>query len=115
MAGQFSLNACQKYSEFSQMRYWFLMNLFGLKFDTKVFHSRFNHSIYFKLPLEMAFMKFLGAFDKKTHKLTRVGQYLSVVMMREFFSGVNNVRDIARKALTPEELAKALPAKSSPG
>jgi hypothetical protein len=26
-----------------------------------------------------------------------------VVMMREFFTGVNNVRDIARKALLPEE------------
>jgi len=29
--------------------------------------------------------------------------------MREFFAGVNNVRDVARKALSPEELANAFP------
>jgi hypothetical protein len=32
-------------------------------------------------------------------------------MMREFFSGVNNLRDIARKNLAPSELASATPVK----
>jgi hypothetical protein len=31
--------------------------------------------------------------------------------MREFFSGVNNVRDIARRALSPEERCSAMPEK----
>ena len=58
------------------------------------------------LPVEMAFMKASGAFatdnaDELT--LTPKGRYLLVVMMRQFFIGVNNLRDQARAALTGEE------------
>jgi hypothetical protein len=59
--------------------------------------------------MEMIFMKVLGAFKARTNQLSRAGQYISVVLMREFFAGVNNVRDVARKALSPEELANAFP------
>ena len=58
------------------------------------------------LPAEMAFMRACGAFaadnsDELT--LTPKGRYLVVVMMRQFFIGVNNLRDQARAALTGEE------------
>ena len=59
--------------------------------------------------MEMLFMKLVRAFKGRTNQLSRVGQYISVVLMREFFAGVNNVRDVARKALSPEELANAFP------
>ena len=108
-AGRSPINAFQKYTKFPQMRYWFLMNLFGLKFDPLKFKSRFKRSIFLSLPMEMLFMMVLGAFKGKTNQLSRVGQYISVVLMREFFAGVNNVRDVARKALSPEELANAFP------
>ncbi len=117
-AGRSPINAYQKYAKFPQMRYWFLMNLFGLKFDPTIFKSRFKRSIFISLPMEMLFMKVLGAFKGRTSQLSRVGQYISVVLMREFFAGVNNVRDVARKALSPEELANAFPETSpyeSPG
>jgi len=108
-AGRSPINAFQKYDRFPQMRYWFLMNLFGLKFDPVIFKSRFKSPIFLSLPMEMLFMKILGAFKGGTNQLSRVGQYISVVLMREFFAGVNNVRDVARKALSPEELANAFP------
>lgn len=113
LAGRSPINAFQKYTRFPQMRYWFLMNLFGLKFDPLIFKSRFKRSIFLSLPMEMIFMKILGAFKGSTSRLSRVGQYISVVLMREFFAGVNNVRDVARKALSPDELANAFP-ESSP-
>ena len=58
------------------------------------------------LPVEMAFMKASGAFDRDTRDeltLTPKGRYLMVVMMRQFFIGVNNLRDQARAALVGEE------------
>ena len=58
------------------------------------------------LPVEMAFMKASGAFDRDTSDeltLTPKGRYLMVVMMRQFFIGVNNLRDQARAALVGEE------------
>jgi coproporphyrinogen III oxidase-like Fe-S oxidoreductase len=110
--GESGVNASQVYALHPQMRYWFLMNLFGLDFDPQAFQKRFGVSIFRGLWLEMLFMKIVGAFKGKgSHHLTRLGKYLSVVMMREFFSGVNNVRDIARKSLSPEELMNATPVK----
>ena len=58
------------------------------------------------LPIEMAFMRLAGAFDRDDENeltLTPKGRYLLVVMMRQFFIGVNNLRDQARAALTGEE------------
>ena len=57
-------------------------------------------------PAEMSFMVENVAFainndDELT--LTPKGRYLMVVMMRQFFIGVNNLRDQARAALTGEE------------
>ena len=58
------------------------------------------------LPVEVGFMKAAGAFDRDTpdeFTLTPKGRYLMVVMMRQFFIGVNNLRDQARASLVGEE------------
>jgi hypothetical protein len=38
-----------------------------------------------------------------------VGRYLSLVIMREFFTGVNHLRDIARASLSPEDRGETNP------
>lgn len=102
--GNSPVNASQEYRLFPRMRYWFLMNLFGMKFSSGRFQKTFKRNLYFNLPIEMAFLHLLGAFKDKEYRLSRKGQYLSLVLMREFFAGVNNFRDAARKSLSPEEL-----------
>lgn len=98
--GKSGVKASQHYKRHPQMRYWFMMKLFGLDFSPAAFSKRFGVSVYRGLWLEMLFLKIVGAFQRNgSPSLTRIGQYLSVVMMREFFTGVNNVRDIARKSL----------------
>ena len=89
-----------------RMRYRFMMQLFGLRLDKRQFKKDFGCSIERGLPVEMAFMRANGAFatdnaDELT--LTPKGRYLVVVMMRQFFIGVNNLRDQARAALKGEE------------
>jgi len=113
-SGRMSVSAKQSYGRREQMRYRFMMELFGLKFDRTRFKRSFNQPAERGLWLEMLFMVLAGAFAKITPEtlfLTARGRYLSVVMMREFFSGVNNVRDEARKALTVDERTCALPIK----
>lgn len=96
-------------TEFSlrdRMRYRFMMQLFGLRLDKRQFKEDFGRSIEVGLPVEMAFMRASGAFatdnaDELT--LTPVGRYLLIVMMRQFFIGVNRLRDQARAALVGEE------------
>jgi CRISPR/Cas system-associated endonuclease Cas1 len=52
-----------------------------------------------------------GAFarnDRQLLTLTPTGRYLLVVMMREFFSSMDKVREQARTALAPDESLELL-------
>lgn len=113
-AGNMSVSARQKYGKREQMRYRFMMELFSLHFNRERFKKSFGISVERGLWLEMLFMVMVGAFSRMTRDeifLTPRGKYLSVVLMREFFSGVNNVRDQARQALSEEERMCAFPLK----
>lgn len=98
--------SCRAFSASERMRYRFLMSLFGLSLDKADFRRDFGVDIERGLPMEIAFMRTVGAFDiddVTQLTLTPKGRYLLVAMMREFFVGVNNVRDQARAALTSGE------------
>lgn len=105
-AGHMSIMGKTTFSKRDRMRYRFMMQLFGLRLDKRQFKRDFGVSVELGLPAEMAFMKAAGAFatdnaDELT--LSPKGRYLLVVMMRQFFIGVNNLRDQARAALPGEE------------
>lgn len=107
-AGHMSLMGKTTFSKHDRMRYRFMMQLFGLRLDKRQFARDFGCTIEQGLPVEMAFMKASGAFATDTADeltLTPKGRYLMVVMMRQFFIGVNRLRDQARSALTGEERA----------
>lgn len=102
-AGHMPVMANRTYGLHDQMRYRFLMDLFGLGLDKETFKKRFGMPIELGLPFELAYFTLNGALDfsePSKIKLTDRGQYLFVVMMREFFIGINKVRDMARQGLT---------------
>jgi len=104
--GKMSLMGRTDFNLHDRMRYRFLMQLFGLRLDKLRFERDFGMTVEHGLPAEMAFMKAVGAFATDTPEeltLTPKGRYLTVAMMRQFFIGVNNLRDQARAALPPEE------------
>ncbi len=83
------------------MWYHLMMDLFSLRLDKARFKERFGASIELALPIELAFFRLNGAFDQDDAQaitLTPTGRYMLVVMMREFFSGINRVRDQARRS-----------------
>lgn len=105
-AGRMSVSAARRFDLHQRMRYRFMMEMFGLKFDKRRFEQDLGAPVERGLWMEMAFLRLAGAFernDETTLTLTPEGRYLLVVMMREFFSGVNTVRDQARAALAAEE------------
>ena len=105
-SGSMSMMGKTTFSLQDRMRYRFMMQLFGLRLDKQEFKRDFGMPIEFGLPAEMAFMRASGAFatdDAYELTLTAKGRYLVVVMMRQFFIGVNRLRDQARAALTGEE------------
>ncbi len=105
-SGRMSIMGKTTFSKRDRMRYRFMMQLFGLRLDKRQFKRDFGCSIEVGLPAEMAFMRMNGAFavdNAEELTLTPKGRYLLVVMMRQFFIGVNRLRDQARAALTGEE------------
>ena len=96
----------KSYSYHNQMRYHFLMDLFGSGLNRSLFRSRFGLPVELGLPMELAYFALNGALDfsdSAVIKLTTAGKYLFVVMMREFFIGINEFRDQARHSLTLED------------
>ena len=105
-SGVMSLMGKTAFTKRDRMRYRLLMQLFGLRFDKQAFRRDFGCTIERGLPVEFSFLKLAGAFEKDTDDelaLTPMGRYLTVVMMRQFFIGVNELRDQAREALHGEE------------
>ena len=105
-SGRMSIMGKTAMSERDLMRYRFLLDLYKLRLDKRAFARDFGCSIERGLPMEMAFMRLNGAFatdDADELTLTPKGRYLVVVMYRQFLSGMNNLRDQARAALTGPE------------
>ena len=105
-SGHMSIMGKTKLSRKDLMRYRFLLQLYNLRFDKKKFKEDFGCSVEAGLPVEMAFMRANKAFEVNNDEeltLTPMGRYLTVVMYRQFLSGMNNLRDQARAALTGTE------------
>ena len=105
-SGRMSIMGKMALSPRDHMRYCFLLGLYTLRFDKQKFKDLFGKSIESALPIEMAFMRANHAFavdDADCLIPSEKGRYLTLVMYRQFLSGMNNLRDQARKALDGPE------------
>ena len=103
-----SVDAHMPLSRADRRRYRLMMDLFGLRLDKRAFAERNGAPVERALWAEYLFLKAAGAFsrdDAEALELTETGRYLLVVMMREFFIGVNGIRDLARARLPEDERA----------
>ncbi len=75
-----------------------MMKLFGTALDIASADEKFDGEFSKSLLKELSLFKLMGAIVNENGfvRLTRKGQYFWVIMMREFFTGVNNFRDICR-------------------
>jgi menaquinone C8-methyltransferase len=105
-ANRHPLTATRKFDKYARMQYRFMMELFDLHMDTRKFQRDFGIPVELGLWKEMAFLTANGAFSSYKDGILQIhprGRYLLVVMMREFFAGVNRIRDQARLNLAPNE------------
>jgi menaquinone C8-methyltransferase len=110
-------------SELEQMRYDFLTRLFGLSLDKEFVRRKYGPRFERRLRREIAFFRAIGALrDTGSHlTLTERGMYYWVVMMREFFTGVNRFREQMRLnirrepgAMPPETESGSVPGHARP-
>ncbi len=98
-AGEIPVMASRKFGLKEQVRYEFLMSIFGMGIDLKALREKFGREVdahiwQMVLPFYLA-----GALRYDSGKFfpTSRGRYLAVIMMREFFTAVNNFRDFCRR------------------
>ncbi len=89
------LMASRDFSLTDQIRYDFLMKLFGLKLEVAPLHKKYGRNVLPYLWGNItAFMMAGGLrYHHGNFHLTSRGRYYWVIMMREFFTAVNNFRD----------------------
>ncbi len=107
-SGRLSVDAHMPLTRTDRRRYRLMMDLFGLRLDKRAFRERTGVPVERALWSEYLFLKAAGAFardDDEVLELSETGRYLLVVMMREFFIGVNGIRDLARARLPEDERA----------
>jgi coproporphyrinogen III oxidase-like Fe-S oxidoreductase len=95
------ITAKKDFSLKERARYDFLMKLFGLQLDLDALKAKVGKNINRYLWSEILFFRMAGGLKKQGNRLllTKKGQYYWVIMMREFFIGVNNFRDYCREML----------------
>jgi coproporphyrinogen III oxidase-like Fe-S oxidoreductase len=96
--GRLPLSFRKQFSEKELMRYDFLMRLFGRRLDIDELEKKYSGNFYKSLWKEILFFKMAGAIEEKNDFLclAQKGLYYWVIMMREFFTGVNNFREYCR-------------------
>jgi coproporphyrinogen III oxidase-like Fe-S oxidoreductase len=97
--GNLPLMASRHFDLHDQMRYDFLMKLFGTQLDITALEEKYNGKFLKTLWKETALFQIVRAlryFPPRLY-LTPWGRYLWVIMMREFFIAVNNFRAYCRK------------------
>jgi coproporphyrinogen III oxidase-like Fe-S oxidoreductase len=87
--------ASKRFSRLEQIRYDFLMKLFGGSLDRSYLEGKYRGLAILHVWKELLFFVLAGAIKVKNREitLTEKGYYLWVVLMREFFTGVNIFRE----------------------
>jgi len=97
--GELPLMASRDFSLKDQIRYDFLMKLFGMKLDIPALLKKYGDPLFRHLWLDLVAFRLAGGlrYDPPDYYLTPRGRYHWVIMMREFFISVNNFRDFCRE------------------
>ncbi len=98
--GELPLMASRDFSLQDRIRYDFVMKLFGMELDLDEVVQKYGRRAFLYLFADIA--AFLGAGGLRYRggalHLTSRGRYYWVIMMREFFTAVNNFRDFCLNA-----------------
>ena len=91
------------------MQYYLLVKLFSGSLDLDAADAYFGRSFYRGLYPELTGLRLIGAArkDGRTLRLTESGQYLWVMLMREFFASVNEFRERMRLEIPSKERTTA--------
>jgi coproporphyrinogen III oxidase-like Fe-S oxidoreductase len=103
-SGQTGIVRQRALKSIDHMRYYLLTHLFSGEMDLKLANDCFDGKFTRTLRAELRGLKLIGAARQDSHilRLTDRGYYIWVILMREFFTGVNNLREEMRHSIASE-------------
>lgn len=106
-AGRLGVTSSRNFSRQDRLRYHLLMRLFGLRLDKAETRARFGDDALSSLRFEIGLLRLAGWVRDTGDELqlTDRGMYYWVVLMREFFTGVNRFREAMRNNWKSESRA----------
>jgi coproporphyrinogen III oxidase-like Fe-S oxidoreductase len=98
-SGESPLFGSRRFPRYARMHYTLLMHLFEGRVSPPALEYRHGRIASLLLPFEIALLSLIGAATRQGAYvcITEKGRYLLVVLMREFFTAVNRLREICRK------------------
>jgi coproporphyrinogen III oxidase-like Fe-S oxidoreductase len=92
--GELPVAAGRRFTAAERLRYDFLMKLFGGRLELGELEARHGAGAAARVWKERAFFRAIGALRRAGSELslTDAGKYVWVILMREFFTGVNRLR-----------------------
>ena len=104
--GQMGVARERKYSRKAQLQYRLMVELFGGIASAKRFKERYGATLEKDLFKEIAFLRLSGNIYKKgaDYYPTAQGKYLFLSMMKEFYIGMDRVREESRAMLKEEDM-----------
>ncbi|MCL1075649.1 coproporphyrinogen III oxidase family protein [Shewanella dokdonensis] len=104
--GKMGVEQQKNYSKKDVMQYRFLLGMFSGRLSRKYFRDTFGVNLDTALLKEMTSMKLIGALKNDPENpeeliVTDNGKMMGLLMMKEFYSGMDNVRAQLRKPLKP--------------
>ncbi len=105
-AGKMGVEQQKNYSKKDVMQYRFLLGMFSGRLSRRYFRETFGVNLDTALFKEMTSMKAIGALkndptDPDNLIVTDNGKMMGLLMMKEFYAGMDNVRAQLRKPLKP--------------
>ena len=104
--GQMGVARERKYSRKAQLQYRLMVELFGGIASAKRFKEQYGATLEKDLFKEIAFLRLSGNIYKKgaDYYPTPQGKYLFLSMMKEFYIGMDRVREESRAMLKEEDM-----------
>ncbi|MBY5993358.1 coproporphyrinogen III oxidase family protein [Ferrimonas balearica] len=108
-SGKMGVESSKHYSRHAVMQYRFLLSLFGGRLSKSYFKDNFGTSPYIGLAKEMAFMHATGSVkqdpqDPDKLQATPNGLMMGLLMMKNFYAGMDNVRAELRRPLGANDM-----------
>ncbi|QIZ78303.1 coproporphyrinogen III oxidase family protein [Ferrimonas lipolytica] len=107
--GLMGVEATKAYSKHATLQYRFLLSVFGGRLNKQYFKEKYDSNVYTSLTKEMAFMHGIGGFEKDANnpdvlQATPNGLMMGLMMMKNFYTGMDNVRAELRRPLKKEDM-----------